>query len=77
ALERRIEKGIENLVTVKKNVFDVLNAKLRMLDPAGVLERGYSITFKDRKVVKNASELRSGDRILTKFARGEAESLVE
>jgi exodeoxyribonuclease VII large subunit len=76
-LERRIVKGMESLMAGKHNLYDVLKGKLRMLDPESVLERGYSITFRDSRVVKNASDLKSGDRIFTKFARGESGSVVE
>ena len=45
--------------------------------PYGVLERGYSLTTAaDGSVVKDAATLKSGDRIVTRFASGEAASVV-
>ena len=46
----------------------------------GVLARGYSFTSRAgeaRKAVRDAGELSRGDRVVTRFARGEAESVVD
>ena len=51
--------------------------RLRLLSPYGVLERGYSLTTTaDGALVRDASALRRGDRLKTRFAVGEAESEV-
>jgi exodeoxyribonuclease VII large subunit len=52
-------------------------ARLRALDPARVLERGYTIT-RDRegRVVKRAAAISSGDRLVTEFADGTAAAVV-
>jgi exodeoxyribonuclease VII large subunit len=44
-----------------------------------VLARGYSITqhTADGRIVRDAGELQPGERITTRFARGEAVSRVE
>lgn len=51
--------------------------KLTMLSPLAVLDRGYSITFKDGKVVKSSRALEKGDLLQTTFAKGNASSRVE
>lgn len=51
---------------------------LRLLSPYGVLDRGYSLTVDaSGAVVRDASSLKKGDRIRTRFAAGEASSVVE
>jgi len=51
--------------------------RLRLLSPYGVLERGYSLTTTaDGALVRDASALRRGDRLKTRFAAGEVESEV-
>lgn len=50
---------------------------IRMASPDYVLKRGYSLTVKDGKIIKHATELRSGDKITTRFADGEVGSEVE
>ncbi|MHC5053134.1 MAG: exodeoxyribonuclease VII large subunit [Planctomycetota bacterium] len=54
--------------------------RLEGLSPLAVLARGYTVTSRagDRGAfVRDATELSAGDRILTRFARGEAESTVD
>lgn len=41
-----------------------------------LLARGYSITLKDGKVVKNADELQENDMITTRLQNGEVVSIV-
>ena len=51
---------------------------LRSLDPAAVLERGYSITRTAQgEVVRDASRVREGERLHTRLARGSVESEVK
>jgi len=57
-----------------------LSGRLGGLSPLAVLARGYTITRRARegsRPLRDASELSPGDRITTRFARGEADSLVE
>ena len=51
---------------------------LRSLDPAAVLERGYSLTPKAQGgVLRDAAQLRDGERVQTRLARGQFESEVK
>lgn len=59
------------------------NVKLEMLaqrihdnSPERILARGYSITLKDGKAVRNVQELHSGDKIITRLSEGQVESKV-
>ena len=55
-----------------------LQATLVSLDPAAVLERGYSITYDaSGKVLRKASGVRVGERITTTLAKGRMESEVK
>ena len=47
------------------------------MDPKNVLERGYSLTYHNGKIIKNGSGLSMGDMITTKFKRDEVNSKVE
>ena len=57
----------------------VLAGKLESLSPLAVLGRGYSITQKEDtgEVVRNANNVRVGDRLVSRFAAGSATSRVE
>jgi exodeoxyribonuclease VII large subunit len=55
-----------------------LQGSLRSLDPAAVLERGYSITSNARgEVLRDAASLRMGEQVHTRLARGQFESEVK
>ncbi|MCM8777882.1 MAG: exodeoxyribonuclease VII large subunit, partial [Candidatus Omnitrophica bacterium] len=51
--------------------------RISFMNPVNVLKRGYSITFKDGKVVKDASELKEGMTIETQLYKGKIKSKVE
>lgn len=40
------------------------------------LKRGYSLTLKDGKIIKQADGLAIGDELVTRFADGEVRSTV-
>lgn len=56
-----------------------LDRLLHAIGPQQVLSRGYSITMlkKERSLVRSPSQLRPGDRLLTRFSDGQVESIVE
>jgi exodeoxyribonuclease VII large subunit len=53
-------------------------ARLRLLSPQNVLDRGYSITtdLKTGKVVRDPSQVKQGDQIATQIQKGEIISVV-
>lgn len=54
-----------------------LTAHLRALSPLAVLDRGYSITRRGDRVVRQASDVQPGDRLETRVAGGAVVSVVE
>jgi len=58
---------------------NAMEAQLRALSPEAVLKRGYSITSikKSGKIVRAASQVKTGERLTTRFADGTVESIVE
>lgn len=49
---------------------------VKMASPEYLLKRGYSLTLKEGKIVKQASDLQSGDEIVTRFSDGEIHASV-
>ncbi len=49
---------------------------IRLLDPANVLSRGYTLTLKEGKIVKSAALLQPGDEIETRFTDGNVKSKI-
>ncbi|MBI2704385.1 MAG: exodeoxyribonuclease VII large subunit [Actinobacteria bacterium] len=55
-----------------------LDARIRSLDPARVLARGWTITrTEDGRAIRSAREAQHGDRLVTTFADGTATSVVD
>ena len=54
-----------------------LSSVLDSLSPLKVVERGYSITYKDTQVIKSVEQLAAGDRLEIAFAKGKVAARVE
>jgi len=55
----------------------LLQEKIGLLDPRNILKRGYSITLKEGKSVKDTSSLTRGDSIESVFFKGRTRSRIE
>ena len=90
AVVRRVSDAKLALLTTRKDVslavqtslsrqrhrLELLQQRLADASPEKTLARGYSITLKDGKVVKNAAMLNEEDEIVTRFYRGEVTSVI-
>jgi exodeoxyribonuclease VII large subunit len=62
----------------RRSRLEQVSGKLAMLSPVAILERGYSLIFDARgALVKDASQLATGDKIQARLARGEVDARVE
>lgn len=63
----------------RRSETEILNQKIRSLNPQAVLDRGFSVVTRstDGRSVKDASELETGARVRMRFARGGASGWVE
>jgi len=84
--EQRLDEIEDNMglrfnhyIELKDGEFKLLSEKLQILSPVGILDRGYSISFKlpDRKIVKNNKDIKKGDLVETKVSKGSFTSKVE
>jgi exodeoxyribonuclease VII large subunit len=50
---------------------------INVLNPQNVLNKGYSITYLNGKVLKNKNDIKKGDCLITKLSEGEVRSIVE
>ena len=63
-------------ITRERHRLELLSQRLHDASPERLLARGYSLTLKEGKVVKDAAQLRPGDEIQTRLAQGEVRSIV-
>lgn len=90
AVVRRVSDAKLTLLTTRKDIslavqtslsrqrhrLELLQQRLVDASPEKMLARGYSITLKDGKVVKDAALLNEEDEIITRFYRGEVTSVI-
>ena len=68
---KRLENAMKEIKTEKKNKYIELVTKLDSISPLKTLIRGYSLTEKDGKIIKRATQIDKGDIITIKFSDGE------
>ena len=54
-----------------------LVTKLDTLSPLKTLTRGYTLTEKDGKIIKNAIDLQKNDKVKIKFVDGDRAAIIE
>ena len=67
---------IERRLETERHRIQLLSEKVKSLDPTLLLRRGYSITLRNGKVVKDVSVLCAGDELETHLAHGSVRSKV-
>ncbi len=67
---------LKHLFNQQESQLNLLSKTNELLNPENILKKGYSITYKNGKAVKNANELLSGDLISTKLKDGSVDSTV-
>ena len=75
-LYTRLPMLIERRLTSESHRLQLIDEKLKALDPTLLLARGYSITLHNGKAVKDASQLPPGTEIETRLAKGTVHSTV-
>ena len=76
-LENRLPILLDRRLMTEKHRLELLEEKTKSLDPALLLQRGYSITLKDGRALRDAAVLRPGDEIETRLANGTVRSTVK
>jgi exodeoxyribonuclease VII large subunit len=72
-----MEVKVRHCLELGERRLDTGNSKLCMLSPLAVLDRGYSITFRDGKVLKKTRGLEKKQKIVTRLAEGNIISVID
>ena len=75
-LESRIPMILTKSLMEKRHLLEMMEEKTKALDPTILLARGYSITLKEGRVVRDVQALQKGDEIETRLANGLIHSTV-
>jgi len=73
----KLRHSVKNRLNEENSHLKEKESFIKLSSPAYILAKGYSITMKDGKAVKNAADLKCGDRISTKLSKGEIQSIIE
>jgi exodeoxyribonuclease VII large subunit len=75
----RMERAARQRLDQSRQRLEAIAARLESLSPLNVLGRGYSLTRKEneKNVLRNAEEIRTGDRLVTQLSQGRIVSRVE
>jgi exodeoxyribonuclease VII large subunit len=68
---------LDRRLMAEKHRLQLVEEKARSLDPTLLLSRGYSMTMKDGKIVRDPKTLRHGDEIDTHLEKGTIKSIVK
>ncbi|MDR1980185.1 MAG: exodeoxyribonuclease VII large subunit [Tannerellaceae bacterium] len=75
-LRNRLEQSVTTRLTEGQTFIRLTEQYIKMASPDYILKRGYSLAFKDGKIVKRAGMLSSGDELTSRFFDGEVKSKV-
>lgn len=74
--QRDISQAVSTALARQRHRLELLQQRLADASPEKMLARGYSITLKDGKAVKDAALLKENDELLTRFYKGQATSTI-
>ena len=75
--EQRINNALKNKILLSRAVLAEKSAALDNLSPLKIMNRGYSLVYKDKKIIKSSSALKSGDKIDLTLADGQVSAVIE
>lgn len=76
-IEDTLNRNTQRLFKNELNKLEVLEKHLQLSSPENILKKGYTLTMKAGKVIKQNSVLKSGDTITTFFSDGQIDSIVK
>ena len=75
-LEARMHTALQRSLTEQKHRLQLMEKVIEGASPMQILQRGYSITRCDGRVVRNTTQLPEGAVLTTSLAEGEVKSMV-
>ncbi len=75
--KRRLQELLKIQTELKKAELKAKISALDNLSPTKIMMRGYSLVYKDEKLIHSVSELKTGDNIFVKLHDGEIEAAVK
>ena len=77
SLLQRLQQAAINVLQREDSKLTIFEKTIRHLDPAGLLKRGYSITFANGKVLRSIAGAEVGSVVITQLSDGTVQSKIE
>lgn len=77
AIRKDIIRSSEAYMTQQKHLLELYKQHISDASPDKLLARGYSITLKNGRILKDTSLLEKGDELVTRLHRGEIISIIK
>ena len=77
SLSEMLSPLYEHIRIRENHRLEILQQKIKAQDPMLILNRGYSITTLNGRVIRNAKNLKKGDTLCTQMAKGKVTSIVK
>lgn len=77
SLSKTLSPLYEHIRIRENHRLEILQQKIKAQDPMLILNRGYSITTLNGRVIRNAKNLKKGDTLCTQMAKGKVTSIVK
>ena len=76
-INKNLNKSIINILDNKTNTIEKLKLKIDLLNPDNIMDKGYSIVYKDGKVLKDINNLKINDSINIMVKNGNIDASVK
>ncbi|MGN0608408.1 MAG: exodeoxyribonuclease VII large subunit [Oscillospiraceae bacterium] len=73
---QRLDTALKNRISLGKALLSEKTAALDNLSPLKIMGRGYSLVYKDEKLVNSVSALKNGDEITVRLSDGTVKAVV-
>ncbi len=75
--EKVLYSSIKNIILKSDHNYKMLVNTLKLVNPLGILEKGYSLVTKDKKVIKSSKDLKVNDQIHVRLHAGEFDATIK
>ncbi|HIJ59978.1 MAG TPA: exodeoxyribonuclease VII large subunit [Nitrospirae bacterium] len=76
-IQVRLQKSLVHLIHLHQTRLTNLGQAIRLLSPENILQRGYSITYLNGKIIKDISQIKNGSMIETRLKDASFQSMVK
>ena len=74
--EKTLYNSIKNIILKSDRDYKLLVNTLKLVNPLGILEKGYSLVSKKDELIKSSEELKVEDVVQVRFSKGSAEAKI-